>query len=139
MIHRLCYLGCVVLVALHNFVRAAFDADDIGKYRDETFVELPYVYRGYLDSPLTPEVTIKILVNPCSEYDAGCCDNRYGVMEYFPQYDGGGEYQVDRTCLFEGRTYPIECVTDHNGNLMSYQDLRVSDYDLFIDEHCVAR
>lgn len=133
-----CVVGALLVQYFLPGVEAVSDSEDIGKYRDETFVELPYVYSGYLDSKLTPEVAIKVLVEPCKEYDAGCCATRYGVMEYFPDYQGAALYQVDRTCLYEGRSYPIECVVSNDGVLMSYQDQRVSDYDFFYNESCVG-
>jgi len=117
---------------------AASEPVNIGDYRDETFVELPYIYTGYLDSKLTPEIAVNILVDPCKEYDAGCCGGRYGVMEYFPDYDGAAEFQQDRACLYEGRAYPIECVEDSQGTVMSYQDLRISDYDIYVNDECLG-
>jgi hypothetical protein len=132
--------GCVVSAACAvTLCSGAFDAADIGKYRDETFVELPYTYKGYLDAPLTPEVAIKIFLNPCEGSDAGCCANRYGIMEYFPEAPGIAQYQVDRVCLYEGRSYPIECVQDHTGVLMSYEAQRLSDYDLFFNSSCTGK
>jgi hypothetical protein len=123
--------ACLALILFHPL-----HGTDISTYRDETFVELPYVYTDRVGGKLTPEVSVLILINPCAQYDAGCCAGTYGAMEYFPDYDGAAEFQTDRMCPFQGLSYPIECVIDRNGENVPYGNLRISDYENYFHADC---
>lgn len=111
---------------------------DIRTILPADFVNLPYKYAGYLGATLTPEIAVQIIVNPCEGHEAGCCAESYGVMEYFPDFDGAAKYQIDRMCKFEGRIFPVDCLVDEGGQLVSYKTARISDYALYYDSTCIA-